>query len=312
MKRFRKILVAVDTRFDQQFLVDQAVKIAHESEGELLLVDVMPDLPAMARLVVKESEHLVELALEEKRTKLQALAEPLRVAGVKVATKVLRGRTSVAIIQEVHHYRADLVLRITKGKQSRATGFFGTTAWRLLRHCPCPVWLLRNDRPQTFGHLLACVNTSSEDPADAELNDKIVELAQSLSEHLGGRYSLVHAWSLWGEQFLEKRLPAGELETLRRKCRNAAAKPFHEFLDKRGIPRDAAHVHLMDGDPRDVIPEFVAEHEVDVLIMGTVARAGLVGLVMGNDVEKILGKVQCSVLALKPATFVSSISEGEG
>jgi len=41
----------------------------------------------------------------------------------------------------------------------------------------------------------------------------------------------------------------------------------------------------------------------DLLVMGSVARSGIPGLVVGNTAEKILGHVDCSVLVLKPKGF---------
>ena len=41
--------------------------------------------------------------------------------------------------------------------------------------------------------------------------------------------------------------------------------------------------------------------------MGTVARGGIPGLVFGNTAERVLRKLRCSVLTLKPDNFVSSV-----
>ncbi len=57
-----------------------------------------------------------------------------------------------------------------------------------------------------------------------------------------------------------------------------------------------------------VIPEFVNKNGVDLIVMGTVARAGAAGLMVGNTAERILNSIQCSVLALKPDGFISPIT----
>jgi nucleotide-binding universal stress UspA family protein len=41
--------------------------------------------------------------------------------------------------------------------------------------------------------------------------------------------------------------------------------------------------------------------------MGTIARSGVTGLLMGNTAERVFGHVNCSVLAVKPAGFVSPV-----
>lgn len=41
--------------------------------------------------------------------------------------------------------------------------------------------------------------------------------------------------------------------------------------------------------------------------MGSVARTGISGLIMGNTAERILGSLPCSVITVKPEGFVSPI-----
>ena len=47
--------------------------------------------------------------------------------------------------------------------------------------------------------------------------------------------------------------------------------------------------------------------DVDLVVMGTVGRTGLKGLIMGNTAETILRSVRCSVLAVKPEGFVTPV-----
>ena len=47
---------------------------------------------------------------------------------------------------------------------------------------------------------------------------------------------------------------------------------------------------------------------VDVIVMRTVARTGLPGLITGNIAEQVLSQITCSVLAIKPDGFVSPIT----
>jgi nucleotide-binding universal stress UspA family protein len=49
------------------------------------------------------------------------------------------------------------------------------------------------------------------------------------------------------------------------------------------------------------------EEQIDLIVMGTVGRSGISGLFIGNTAEKVLQKVDCSVLAVKPEGFVSPV-----
>ncbi|TWU41958.1 universal stress protein [Novipirellula artificiosorum] len=302
MKRFQKILVATDTRFDNQAMVDEAVQLARGNGASLKIVDVMPELPWTVRLTMKDHEHVSELMRDEKQQMLEALAVPIREKGVDVEVKVLQGKTSVEIIREVLRGQHDLVIRSVKGVQSRRAGFFGTTGLRLLRKCPCPVWLVKPGITK-FHHILGCVDTSSADPIDAELNGDVFDLARSISQYHSGTFTIIHAWTVWNAQFLKRRMDPTEFENMVNGHRNQVTGQLEKFLAGHNTPVGADDVQLIQGEAPDVIPEFARKNHVDLIVMGTVARSGVSGMVMGNTAEQILGRIECSVLALKPSTF---------
>ncbi len=76
-----------------------------------------------------------------------------------------------------------------------------------------------------------------------------------------------------------------------------------EFLDDFEEDRSRFQSHLVKGSPETVLPEWVAEHDIDLIVMGTVARTGVAGLLIGNTAERVLPQVPCSIVALKPEGF---------
>ncbi len=67
------------------------------------------------------------------------------------------------------------------------------------------------------------------------------------------------------------------------------------------------NVQIVKGKTPDVVSNFVRDNAVDLVVMGTVARSGLTGLLMGNTSESVLDQINCSVLAVKPYSFKTSI-----
>jgi nucleotide-binding universal stress UspA family protein len=47
--------------------------------------------------------------------------------------------------------------------------------------------------------------------------------------------------------------------------------------------------------------------QIDCIVMGTVARTGVRGFIMGNTAETVLEQIDCSVLAIKPQGFVTPV-----
>jgi nucleotide-binding universal stress UspA family protein len=66
--------------------------------------------------------------------------------------------------------------------------------------------------------------------------------------------------------------------------------------------------HLLKGWARKEIPVLAKQIEADLVVMGTVARTGVPGFIMGNTAETILEQIDCSVLAIKPPGFVTPVT----
>ena len=69
--------------------------------------------------------------------------------------------------------------------------------------------------------------------------------------------------------------------------------------------------HVTKGKARHIIPGLARELAIDLIVMGTVARTGVRGFIMGNTAEEILSKINCSVLAVKPPGFVTPVTAEE-
>lgn len=313
MKPFKNILVAADTRLDDHPIIGEAAEIASNNGASLKIVDVVPAFPWTVRLTMKNHEYVRDLMVEEKRERLEALAAPIRNDATSVETKVLYGKASVEIIREVLRDKHDLVLRVAKGKgeDSRGGGYFGATGVRLLRECPCAVWLVAPAATPQYHHVLGCVDTFSADKLDAELNDKVYEFASWVSECHRARLSVVHVWSIYGEALLQGRMQQVELEHLKTTSHDQVKRLLNTFLQGHGTSDREKNVHMIKGDVPKVIPEFVNKNGVDLVVMGTVARSGTTGMIIGNTAERILNSIECSVLALKPDSFVSPIKLGD-
>lgn len=55
------------------------------------------------------------------------------------------------------------------------------------------------------------------------------------------------------------------------------------------------HVHVVRGDPGVLLSQMADQKEVDLLVMGTVRRTGIAGLLIGSTAEFALHQVECAV-----------------
>jgi nucleotide-binding universal stress UspA family protein len=179
----------------------------------------------------------------------------------------------------------------------------------LLRQCPCPVWIIA---PRSTQHrpwrILAAVHANPTDAGEQALNRTILDWALTLKEFGDAQLTVVQAWTVYGGSLLRSRLPAAEYTEFVEAARRAENEALQGVLEPcRDRLRDVA-VELMPGEAEDAITAFVESHEVDVVVMGTVARSGIAGLVMGNTAERVLLRLCGSVLAVKPPGFETPVA----
>jgi nucleotide-binding universal stress UspA family protein len=263
------------------------------------------------RLAMRDHAHVTELLLQEKQEKLDALADPLKKKGLQVDTKVFSGRSSNEIIREVLRGKHDLVVCLPKGASSRREGILGTTALQLLRKCPCPVWIAKPESKPKIRHLLAAVDPVPHDVARSELNDALLELGTAIATAEKCRLSVLHAWSIYGESMLRSRLVEADFRQIEENTRTEIERAFEELLARHGMKIADDNVHFVKAEAAQAMAQLTAGGDVDLLLIGTTARAGVAGAIMGNTAEKIVDQVPCSILALKPKGFVSPVTLDE-
>lgn len=305
MKRFQNILVQVDTRRDELPLFDQAVALAQRHQAELKIVDVLPDFSWPMRLVATDYNEIRHALIKEKTEAVERMAEQAKASGVRATAKVLCGKSSDQIVAEVVRFQHDLVIKDAKGQFSHHPGTFGTTAMRLVRYCPCPVWAFRPRRSRQGDRVVAAIDASSANDAHLVLNQDILHCAVAL---LDGQFpDVAHVWSVYGEHLIKDYMKREEFGALVADARNRARDDVQRVLDPFQVSADDPRVHLLRGDACEELIRCVNQGGYDVLVLGTVARTGLSGLLIGNTAEALINRVECSVLAVKPSGFVTPL-----
>ena len=306
MQPFKNILVALNSEAPEQVALQQAVKLAANHQARLKLVDVVREFNWLERLTTPNSQEFRQGIADKKTVLLEKLAEPARAQGLEVTTVVLSGKSSLAIVREVLQSSHDLVVKQAKGA-GWFKGFYGATGMQLLRKCPCPVWLTKPEADAKCGRVMAAVDANSPDEAHAALNRGIIDAAQSFGQWENAQVHVVQAWNVYGEDVLQHHMLSEEFEELMQRSQGDAEDNLNELLRDFNLNSKSQNVHILHGDPSLVIPQFAEAERVDLIVMGTIARTGLAGALMGNTAEAILANVHCSILALKPKDFVSPI-----
>jgi len=304
MEPFKSILVDVDATAASQPALERALLLSQQSGAALTIVDVMTVPPLTRRYL---SPALEETMANERRLQLSRLAGAA--AANRPQTKLLFGRPATVLIQEIQRSGHDLLMR-SHARDVAASGpkGFGAVDFELLRKCPSPILLVRHGSPSPHPNIMAAVNASTDDSAEQRLNTHIVEMTLLMSRYLNARSTTVlQAWTPFAERTIRSHVHDDALAAYVESARKNAADDLRDFLQSFKGRVTGIQSALRRGEPDDVIPQYVVAEGIDLVVMGTVARAGIAGILIGNTAERILRKLPCSVLAVKPAGFVSSV-----
>ena len=311
MDRLNSILVAASPGCLEVSTLRSAVELADGSGARLMVLDVVPPVPRLRRRIEVEGRVIdIEDALvSDREVRLQHMVEAVQ-RGSEIDVKVVVGEPVVEVIRYVLEHENDLVIVGGKQVQKWETPEFGRGVMHLLRNCPVPVWVMRPLQSETF-RVLALVDPDQEDPVRDSLNDLVLEFATSLVLREGGELHVGHAWEMEGEAAFRSSswvgLPAEMVDVMVESVEASHREQLDMVMHRHRVPDVGATVHMVAGDAGAVLPRLAEGLEIGLIVMGTVARTGLSGWIMGNTAESILRSVSCSVLAVKPAGFVTPV-----
>ena len=300
---FKNVLLDLGSSVDGH-LIEHAVRFCESAGADLTILNVFEE-PSQSVLSYfsahkKDLQKIVEESYES-----QVVAEREKVgldlSGIR--KEIRWGKDFIETIRMVEQGGHDLVISSTQ----EPSGALDSTAMHLLRKCPCPVWIHRGDLWRGAVRILAAINTSDPSDDNRKLNRKIVDHAVALSEVLRGRLHVVTCWSGYMESVLtsprfneEEKVKYLEFE------QRQTEQAFQSLLADSGLG-NSVRGKVLHGNPARIIPQYAAEQNMDIVVMGSVARTGVPGLIVGNTAEKIVSDLKNSILAVKPDGFVSPV-----
>lgn len=153
--------------------------------------------------------------------------------------------------------------------------------------------------------ILAAVDPTSQ-LSDPRLAGVVLDAGLQLADECGGELHVLHAWSAHVNTLERCATPAVVNDYLRA-AYEESERALRTLLDAFGSRIPADRVWLVRGDPVDAIAGVVDLQDVEVVVVGTSARRGVRGLLVGNTAERLVERVRCDVVVVKVPDFRSPL-----
>ena len=295
-----RVLVATDFSDCATQALDYAgfLAKAHAAPVDILHVtELSPDMDATA--------PGTDLYFDERRRiadgLLQQLVDRYAERGVPAQFRQRLGIPSQQISQAASECGADLLVLGSHGRSGLTDLALGSTAERVVRSAPCPVFMVREtpqyrvsagDQPRTpnpdVRHILAPVDFSN---CALEALDYATQLAAQLHSDL----TILHVME---PVYYDLELGTGQIMEEPAKRREAeerlidlAGKLVSSGLDIR--------THVRGGVASDAIVAAAYHIPTDLIVMGTHGRRGLSRCSSGSVAEAVLRQAPCPVVTLR-------------
>jgi universal stress protein E len=213
---------------------------------------------------------------------LEDLMETCRLSEVPYTTEVVWNNNWVeCLVRSIGKSRCELVIKSSyhHGKGRR---FFSKTAdYYLMHHCVRPILFAHQIQEWKSDRIMACLDLESGDPDHARLNDVILRTTRAFSETVGMDMYIACA-----------RVRALNTDHLALKAhREVDAAQLGELYELA-----TERVLLRQGSTVETLQAFCEETDPAIVVIGSLARRGISGKLIGNTAEKLLDIVVADLL----------------
>lgn len=286
MKTIYSILVIIDPKHDNNPVLTRAKEFAKVMNASLHL------------LVCSESNKATDL--------LTQLVNELHGEGFQATSEIAwynNHHNTIVTIQKAQG--CGLVIKTHLPDSALKRVIITPEDWKLLRVCPCPIIIVNQNRSWIGRPVLAAVDLGNPDKSHVVLHDALVKVANTLTRVAEGSLHLVSVYPspIFSEIHPDSNVPGMTPEI--KEIYTSACKTFEEQYPAL-LPEN---IHLAAGAADIIIPQTAKELDAAVCVIGTVARTGISGVLIGNTVEAILDDLDCDILIIKPDSINEELEQ---
>lgn len=318
--RFSNILLALDSDAGNELALERALQLARKENARLTVCAVVDPMPGhYGRLITSITpRELTDSIVADRLELIEALLATVDTGDLSVDTKVLLGRAHTEVARLARDGQYDLVIKPIAGRRAMRARSITREHRELMRQCPCPVWLVNVSDLLEDSCIVAALDMPDDGAISTPVNEHILQVARSIALATFRPLHVVHAWTLPGEGHLRARGSAeSALEVNRMVAREAARRMtwLHNAVhtsrtnDERIANKYLApELHAVKGNANKAVPDLAEKLGAGLIVMGTEARSGLRGMLIGNTSEAVVSRTDSSLLIVKEPDLFSSLT----
>ncbi len=312
MQNPTNLLVIVNPAMQRSPAWEHAIALARKTQAalHLCLVDYKPAIAGLRHIDSSVMRMAIDNYMGIRLRWLESEVKALARDGIRADCRAVWGKAACEIlVTAILDTKPDLVIKDIEETGRVRRAIFTPLDWQLLRMCPAPLMLVRPQSASDPQRIIATVDPMEDGARSNELNDHILQTAQALAGRCRAEWHAVYAYphlEIPDEPVAGARVSA--YDRMHREVHEAHQKAFERLMDRHAVP--AERRHFLEGkEVESAIGDFANKTATDLVVLGTVYRGTMDRLVLGSTAERLLYRLDCNVLALKPAGFDNQLPQ---
>jgi len=279
---YNNILVIADQDTDRHAAMQKAQDIAFSNDIKITVLGfVAPDADNK------------EGAVAEKDAALQAAINETFTDGAQVNYEVIV-TADIAGYCKTYSQEHGIDLVIKTGHRSESL-FYTPTDFQLIRELSCPVLITTLQKWRAKRKVMVTIDIDSDNAAQIALNKKVANWAKQWTECHG--CDLHVAYCIVVNEALTELDIVSKDEALT-KNEAAAKSKLEAFLAENEVSYSS--IEVAAGTPDRVLPKLANRIKADLVVLGSVGRKGVKGVLLGNTAEKTMHKLRTDLAVVHP------------
>lgn len=293
---YKNIVVAIESQTDAPYVLEKVRALATDSTNVHVVRVIYEGLADIKSKHIDKSHELKNLMLEAMEKELLDILDRHGQQITNMDSKTLWNRnTWEGIVHEADAAGADLIVKASHWEGTMQSIGRTPDDWNLLRHASVPVLLVKDAAWAQQAHVLAAVDAFDED--SQQLAATVLRCADGVAKLIGSDpLQVVSTYPLF-EPWIGELGATGSYASLETNIVKDIKQQVANFAEQAEVGR--YQLLAEEGPTAHAIKMTVESTRADVLVVGTHAREGVRGVVLGNTAEKLLHGIDVDVLVVR-------------
>lgn len=281
MKLLDTILLGLDFAEPSANTIQSAFTLAKKFESKIIPIHVLPNDIA--------NEKVAKLLKETATEKLKEIEKQIAEKNIQKGASILKYGSPIEAISSAIVSSKSSILVIGAGDSKKQKFKLGITTAHIIQKSEKPVFVIKDNAPLSINQILCPVDFSNT--SKRALTNAII-----IAKKFKAKLVIISVCEIENSSWI---LSTDALENENTSRIEKHSKKFHDFLKEFHLSGLEWQQETLKGNPAQEILKALANHQIDLLVIGTSGRTGLNRLIIGSVTEKVIREVPCSFLTLK-------------